>query len=71
MKKEILSPMPGTVVDVLISKGDKVMEGQDAVVIDAMKMENRIQVPADGTVADVLVALKDKVAANQVMVVIE
>lgn len=71
MQKEIVSPMPGTVIEILVGKGDQVMRGQAAVVIESMKMENAIDIPENGTVADVLVATQDKVSANQVMVVIE
>ena len=71
MKKEVLAPMPGTVVDILVSKGDKVIEGQAAVIIESMKMENVISIPMDGRVLDVLGARQDKVAGKQVVVVIE
>lgn len=71
MKKEIISPMPGTVVDILVSKGEKVIEGQNVIVIESMKMENNIPAPADGSVVDILVAKQDKVAAKQVLVVLE
>ncbi|BBO69730.1 hypothetical protein DSCA_36600 [Desulfosarcina alkanivorans] len=70
MKSEIISPMPGIVVDVLVNKGDSVLAGQDAVIIESMKMENPLRAPADGTVADVLVAKNDNVAMNQVLVII-
>jgi len=44
------SPMPGTVVKVLVEAGDVVAKGQDLVVVEAMKMEIRISAPVAGTV---------------------
>jgi len=63
--------MPGTIIDVMVSSGDAVEEGQELVILEAMKMENPIVAPADGTVKEVAVNVDDKVATNQVMVVIE
>lgn len=71
MKKEILSPMPGTVIKVLVAEGESLLEGQDAVVIESMKMENFIQSPVAGKVSQVLVAPQEKVAARQVLVRLE
>jgi len=71
MKKEILSPMPGTVIKLLVAEGESLVEGQDAVVIESMKMENFIKSPVAGKVAQVLVAPEEKVAARQVLVRLE
>ncbi|HKL00875.1 MAG TPA: biotin/lipoyl-containing protein [Desulfotignum sp.] len=71
MSTEIFAPMPGTIIDVMVSSGDAVEEGQELVILEAMKMENPIVAPADGTVKEVAVNVDDKVATNQVMVVIE
>ncbi|MCA1795822.1 MAG: biotin/lipoyl-containing protein [Desulfotignum sp.] len=71
MSTEILSPMPGTIIDVMVEPGDAVVEGQELVILEAMKMENPIVATADGTVKEVNVAVDDKVATSQVMVVIE
>jgi acetyl-CoA carboxylase biotin carboxyl carrier protein len=71
MSTEILSPMPGTIIDVLVEPGDAVEEGQELVILEAMKMENPIVATVDGTVKEVNVAVDDKVATSQVMVVIE
>jgi len=44
------SPMPGKVLDVLVSEGDKVSRGAPMIILEAMKMEHTIVAPADGTV---------------------
>ncbi len=54
------SPMPGTVVKVLVSEGDAVTKGQDLVVVEAMKMEIKLSAPRDGTVQ----ALRAEVGAR-------
>ena len=71
MSTEILAPMPGTIIDVSVKPGDAVEEGDEMLVLEAMKMENNIVATVDGTVKEVMVSVDDKVATNQVMVVIE
>ena len=51
----ITAPMPGNILKVNVSVGDKVSEGQVLVVLEAMKMENEIMAPCAGTVTQVLV----------------
>jgi biotin carboxyl carrier protein len=63
--------MPGTIIDVSVKPGDAVEEGDEMLVLEAMKMENPIVATVDGTVKEVMVNVDDKVATNQVMVVIE
>ncbi|MDP4119311.1 MAG: biotin/lipoyl-containing protein [Bacillota bacterium] len=48
--EKVNSPMPGTIIDIKVSTGDMVKEGQALVVLEAMKMENEIMAPCDGKV---------------------
>ncbi len=71
MSTEILAPMPGTIFQVHVKPGDDVIEGQELLVLEAMKMENPIVSTAAGKVKDVQVSVDDKVATKQVLLVIE
>ena len=71
MSTEILAPMPGTIIEVQVNIGDEVVEGQELLVLEAMKMENPIVSTADGKVKEINVKVDDKVATKQVMLVIE
>ncbi len=46
----VKAPMPGNVLDIKVSNGQAVKEGDLVVVLEAMKMENEIFAPCDGTV---------------------
>lgn len=47
---KVTCPMPGNVLDVKVSVGQKVKKGDTVLVLEAMKMENDIPAPCDGTV---------------------
>lgn len=46
----ITAPMPGTILDVKVSEGQKVKAGDIIIILEAMKMENEITAPKSGTV---------------------
>jgi len=71
MATEILAPMPGTIVNVLVKEGDEVLEYQEVVILEAMKMENAIPTPEAGKVKEIKVKVNDKVSTNQVLMVLE
>jgi biotin carboxyl carrier protein len=63
--------MPGRIVRVLVSAGDRVQKGSELLVLEAMKMQNEIQSPADGLVAQVFVQAGDTVEGGAELVRIE
>lgn len=67
---ELRAPMPGAIVDVLVSVGDKVTKGQKIVVLEAMKTQLPSVAPFDGVVEQILVKVGDQVAAGQLLAVI-
>ena len=71
MATEILAPMPGTIINILVNEGDDVLEYQEVIILEAMKMENAIPTPEAGKIKEIKVKVDDKVATNQVLMVIE
>ena len=71
MSSDVLAPMPGTIVDILVKEGEEVLEYQEVLILEAMKMENAIPAPVGGTVKEIKVQVNDKVATNQVLMVLE
>ena len=53
--QEVLAPMPGKVVKILVSENQQVGEGQGLLVIEAMKMQNELRAPRPGRVERVYV----------------
>jgi acetyl-CoA carboxylase carboxyltransferase component len=66
-----VSPMTGTVVQVLAQPGDTVRAGRPVVILESMKMEHEVLAGATGTIRQVVVAPGDSVAAGDQLVVIE
>jgi biotin carboxyl carrier protein len=70
-EQQVVAPMPGRVVRVLVAAGDEVQARQPIVVVEAMKMENELRSPKAGRVRDVAVTAGTSVEAGRVLVVIE
>ena len=64
---DIKAPMPGMVVQVMVTNGQAIKKGDAIVVLEAMKMENILKSPTDGIVKKIHVIKGDKVDKNQVM----
>ncbi|MHA2246371.1 MAG: biotin/lipoyl-containing protein [Candidatus Hodarchaeales archaeon] len=65
------SPMPGRIVKLLVKPGDRVKKGQDLIIIEAMKMENKIVAPFDGLVIKVFFPEGDQIEVNVPLIEIE
>jgi biotin carboxyl carrier protein len=63
-----IAPMPGRVVKLNVTEGDRVERGHTLAVVEAMKMENEVRAPIDGFVDRVLVREDDMVNVGQVMI---
>lgn len=68
---EVLAPMAGTVVKILVSVGESVTKGQTLFVLEALKMENNVPSPIDGTVASVNVSQGSSVDSDAVVVTLD
>lgn len=70
-RQKIAVPMPGKVIAVLVSEGDKVEKGQELVIVEAMKMENEVRSPISGEVKEIKVKPGETVEAGAALVVVE
>lgn len=61
------APIPGTILDVKVSVGEVVKEGQLLLILEAMKMENEIFAAQGGTVESIQVSKGDSVNAGDVL----
>lgn len=64
----VKAPLPGLILDIKVSEGDSVAEGDILLVMEAMKMESPVKAPAAGTVASIAVSKGDQVNAEQLLV---
>ncbi len=71
MSTQIVAPMPGKVIDILVKVGDAVEEEQEVLVLEAMKMENAIPAPAAGRVKEIAVQKGDTVSTRQLLMTLE
>ncbi|MEN8256382.1 MAG: biotin/lipoyl-containing protein [Thermodesulfobacteriota bacterium] len=67
----ISSPIPGHILEICISVGEKVLEGQKLLVLEAMKLENIITAHRSGVIKEILVRQGDAVTHGQGMVEID
>ena len=66
----VVSPMQGTIVKVSAGAGDRVKEGRQICVLEAMKMENEITSPIDGELVELKVQPGDTVRKNEVVAIV-
>lgn len=64
----LISPMPGKVVAILVNVGDAVESGQELIALESMKMEVPIKTDAAGVVKAIKVKIDDKVMKGDVLV---
>jgi len=69
--KDIKAPMPGLVISVLKNAGDSVKEGENILILEAMKMENVIKSPVEGVIKSIAVSPSNTVEKNQILVEFE
>ena len=67
----ISSPMPGKVIKINIQVGDEVKKGDLLLIIEAMKMENKIISPKDAVIKEINVSLNDRVEVVTPLVILE
>ncbi len=63
----IKSPLPGTILNVIVKEGDRVSIGQKLIVLEAMKMENNVNADKEGVVTSIKVKQGDAVLEGDVL----
>jgi propionyl-CoA carboxylase alpha chain len=71
LSKYVISPMPGLLVEVSVTPGQKVQAGERVAVIEAMKMENVLFAAADGVVKKVVATKGESLTVDQMIVEFE
>lgn len=67
----VKAPIPGKIIEINIQVGEEMKAGDTLMVLEAMKMENRIQMPRDGIVKKIYTKPGNQVKANEILVEIE
>lgn len=70
-KGQIGATMPGSVLQVLVKRGDKVHKGDPIIITEAMKMETTIRSSIDGKVASLFVKEGDQIQSNDLLIEID
>lgn len=69
--KSIISPMPGSIVSVSVEPGQAVAEGQELLIVEAMKMQNIIKSEVEGKIKKVNVKPGQSVAVDELLIELE
>jgi len=69
-RQQVVAPMPGKVVRVLVKPGETVEAGQGIAVVEAMKMQNEVRAPKSGKIERLLVSENQAVSAGEVLAVV-
>ncbi len=64
---EVKAPMPGHVLDIHVSRGQTVAEGEALLTLEAMKMENTVKTNAAGVVEDIYVRVGETVSKGDLL----
>lgn len=67
---KVVSPLPGSVIKVMVSEGQTVKKGDTLLTLESMKMENAIASEWDGTVSKIAVSAGQNVMQDDLLVVI-
>ena len=67
---EIMAPLSGSIIEVLVTVGQKINDGDPVLIIEAMKMETEIRANTSGTVQSIAVKRGDSIQSDQSLMVI-
>ena len=67
-ENHIGATMPGTVIKVVVAKGDQVKQGDHLIITEAMKMETTVQAPFSGTITDIYVKDGEAISTGDLLI---
>lgn len=67
----VTAPMPGVITDIRVKVGERILEAQTLMILEAMKMENEISAGKFGVVKEIVVSSGQTVAAGDLLLVID
>ena len=69
--KEVHSPMPGMILDIIVKAGQKVSKGEPLLILEAMKMENIIKSPKDSVLKHINVSKGQNVNRGDILIIFD
>tara|TARA_A100001037_G_scaffold92139_1_gene83529 strand:- start:273 stop:692 length:420 start_codon:yes stop_codon:yes gene_type:complete len=66
--KSFKTPMPGSVIDILVKVGDKIVEGQEICILESMKMQQTLKSDFEGIITEILVSSGDQVLDGEELI---
>ena len=69
--REVRSIIPGSVIEIFASPGQKIKEGEVILTLEAMKMYTKVEMPFDGVIKSIEVAKGDRIPKDTVMITLE
>jgi len=69
--KEVRSIIPGSIIEIFVTPGQKLKAGERILTLDAMKMYTKVEMPFDGVIKSINVVQGDRIPKDMVMVTIE
>jgi len=69
--KLITSYIPGTILKINVKEGSKVKEGDELILLESMKMENKIIAPVNGKIKKIYISIGEKIPKDYLMIEIE
>lgn len=64
----VKSPLPGSIIKIMVKEGDTVKKGDPLLIMEAMKMENQVLSEKEGTITSIKVNVGDAVLQNDVLI---
>jgi len=69
--KSVKAPLPGVIIDIIVSEGDHIPYGQELCVLEAMKMKNTIRANREGRIKKIHITVGDQVQHSALLMEFE